>query len=147
MWNSTSPTDSVFSVSSYNGVNGSGNNMIAYCFHSVEGYSKVGSFLGNGSTDGPFIYTGFRPAWIMIKRSDGGTENWQIADNKRNAFNGRKTLLFASANNAEANATNGVDFLSNGFKPRDAIGNYNTSGATYIYLAFADQPFKFANAE
>ena len=147
-WNSTAPTSSVFTVSGDEGrINKNGTDYIAYCFHSVEGYSKVGSYTGNGNVDGPFVFTGFRPAWVMLKRSDGGSEHWQIVDNKRNAFNGRKSLLLPSGTNAEANATNGVDFLSNGFKPRDAIGNYNTSGATYIYLAFADQPFKFANAE
>ena len=140
----THPSSSI--VSGNTASFGTSQGYIAYCFASTEGYSKAGSYIGSGSVN-PFVYTGFRPAWIMLKRSDDGTENWQIVDNKRNAFNGRKTLLFPDLSRNEADATNGVDFLSNGFKPRDAIGNYNTSGATYIYLAFADQPFKFVNAE
>ena len=119
---------------------------IAYCWHSVDGYSKFGKYKGNGDPNGTFVFIGFRPAWIMIKRFDASGESWNIVDNKRDTFNGAKKLLKADESLAEASATNGVDLLSNGFKLRDNIGNYNTSGADYIYMAFADQPFKYANA-
>ena len=122
------------------------NKYIAYCWHSVDGYSKFGKYEGNGSTDGTFVFTGFRPAWVMIKRFDGGSESFNIVDKKRDAFNGAKKLLKADESLAEASATNGVDLFSNGFKLRDNIGNYNTGSADYIYMAFADQPFKYSNA-
>ena len=145
-WNDTAPTTALWTMGVWSANSASNEVHISFLFSDVEGFSKSSSYVGNGNADGTFVYTGFRPAWIMIKRSDGGTESWQIVDNKRNAFNGRKALLLADLNNAEANATNGIDFLSNGFKVRDAIGNYNTSGGVYVYTAFADQPFKFSNA-
>ena len=142
------PTDTYFFVNNYSGstTNNSSSNYIAYCFHSVDGYSKISTYKGNGSTDGTFVFTGFRPAWLMIKRFDSGSESWNIVDNKRNPLNGAKTLLRADVVNQEVDATNGVDLLSNGFKVRDNIGNYNTSSADYLYMAFADQPFKYSNA-
>ena len=127
-------------------VNTNGQNYIAYCFHSVDGYSKISIYKGNGSSDGTFVFTGFRPAWLIIKRFDGGAESWNIVDKKRNPFNGAKTLLRADLLNDEDDATNGIDLLSNGFKVRDNIGNYNTNDADYLYMAFADQPFKYSNA-
>ena len=144
--NDTAPTSSVFTIGSGFTSGNYGTNQVAYCFHSVDGFSKFGSYVGNGSVDGTFVHTGFRVAWLMVKRSDGGSENWNIVDNKRNSFNGAKSLLFASASSVEANATNGIDLLSNGFKVRDNIGNYNTSSANYLYMAFADQPLKYSNA-
>ena len=145
MWNNTNPTDSVFSLGTYEYVNASGENYISYIFHSVEGYSKVGSYTGNGNADGPFVFTGFRPAWVMFKRSDSA-DSWFIADNKRNVVNPLSNYLFADLSNAENTSTDRADFLSNGFKVLTANGNQNASGGTYIYLAFAEQPFKFANA-
>lgn len=130
----------------FNITNKSGDKYIAYCLHGVDGYSKMSSYVGNGSTDGTFVFTGFRPAWLLIKRFDGGSENFQIIDNKRNAFNGRNSLLFPSSSSVELDATNGVDLFANGFKVRDAIGNYNTASASYLYVAIADQPFKYSNA-
>lgn len=127
-------------------VNTNSQNYIAYCFHSVNGYSKISIYKGNGSSDGTFVFTGFRPAWLIIKRFDGGAESWNIVDKKRNPFNGAKTLLRADLVNDEDDATNGIDLLSNGFKVRDNIGNYNTNDADYLYMAFADQPFKYSNA-
>jgi len=144
-WNSTSPTATVFTLNGGVAGNTNGNDHIAYCFHSVDGFSKFGSYTGNGSTDGPFVYTGFKPAFVMVKATSG-SESWNIVDTNRNTYNGAKTLLYANLSNAEANATNGVDLLSNGFKPRDNIGNYNSSGVTYIYMAFAENPFKYSNA-
>ena len=124
-----------------------GTNYVAYCFHSVPGYSAVGSYIGNNSTDGPFSFTGFRPAWLMLKRSDSAAD-WLIYDNKRDTFNQMQFPLFPRSPDDEytSNLLH-VDFLSNGFKIRNATyGETNASGGNYIYLAFAEQPFKFANA-
>ena len=125
-------------------VNKNTTNYIAYCFHSVEGYSKVGSYTGNGNADGPFIYPGFRPAWIMIKNATG-TGGWEIHDNKRVGYNPADETLDANTTAAEATG-NDLDILSNGFKVRNTYGTSNTSSSNYIYLAFADQPFKYSNA-
>jgi hypothetical protein len=144
-WNNTAPTSTTVSIGNSTVLNASGNDYIAYCFHSVEGFSKFGTYTGNGSTDGPFVYTGFRPAFVVMKAT-AGTESWNIVDDARNTYNGAKTLLYPNLSNAEANATNGIDLISNGFKLRDAIGNYNSSGVTYIYMAFAENPFKYSNA-
>ena len=120
--------------------------MIAYVFSSVEGYSKIGSYKGNGSTDGPFVFTGFRPAWVMIKISST-TENWTIFDNKRSEFNLSQLGLYANLTSAEVNiSTNGIDILSNGFKLRGTGSRTNQNNGTFIYLAFAESPFKYARA-
>ena len=117
-----------------------------YNFHSVEGYCKVGSYTGNGSADGTFVYTGFRPAWIMTKRTDS-TSNWLIIDVKRDIDNVAHHRLIANSTNAEATSVVAtMDILSNGFKRRDTNTDVNASGGTYIYLAFAEAPFKYANA-
>jgi hypothetical protein len=120
---------------------------IMYAFASIEGYSKVGSYIGNGIADGTFVYTGFRPAWIMVRRSSS-TGGWHIFDNKRpNAFNEIDQRL--EADNADnENSTTGckIDLVSNGFKFRGNFDNINGNGNTHIYLAFAEAPFKFANA-
>jgi len=146
-WGSALPTSTVFGFGS--NVNVAANDdIVAYCFASVEGYSKFGSYTGNGSTDGPFIYTGFRPAWIMIKRTDA-TNNWVMHDTKRDPYNQALNLLWPNLSNAEAagSASNyGFDLLSNGFKAKGTTGGGNDSGGTYIYAAFAENPFKYANA-
>jgi hypothetical protein len=132
-------------------VGASGDAMIAYCFHSVDGYSKVGSYTGNGSTDGPFVYTGFRPAFLLMKRTNA-TSNWYIWDAKRDVDNGIRLYIRPNLSNAEGGTSSGqqyFDFVSNGFKivaNSSAFGDGNTSGATHIYLAFAEQPFKYSNA-
>ena len=122
-------------------------NYVAYCWAPVEGYSKFGSYEANGSsTDGPFVYTGFRPAWIMVKRTDSAG-NWTILDNARNTYNEADKLLFPNLPDSEATTTtNKVDLTSNGFKLRGAGGNTNASGGTYIYAAFAEHPQKIARA-
>ena len=145
-FNNTAPTANVFSVGSAGSTNESGDDFIAYCFHSVEGYSKIGTYVGNSDSDGSFVFTGFRPAWLMVKRSSG-SGGWHMFDNKRSTFNEIDVRL--EADNAEAENTSGpphMDFLSNGFKMRTTFDNMNASGDTYIYLAFAEDPFKFANA-
>ena len=146
-FNSTAPTASVFTVGTNNAVGGNGETIIAYCFHSVEGYCKVGSYTGNGSSDGTFVYTGFRPAWVLWKRYDGGTNGWFLMDSKRDTENVTNTFLRPNATAQEATAANSIaDFLSNGFKLRGTGGDVNTNTATYLYLAFAEAPFKYANA-
>jgi hypothetical protein len=122
---------------------------IAYCFHSVEGYSKVGSYTGNGSSDGSFVYTGFRPAYVMIKNSSNATYGyWHIFDAKRDTYNLTENRLEANTSDAEAVASSFFlgDFASNGFKVRNSNSHINASGSTYIYLAFAEHPFKYTNA-
>jgi len=148
-WGSTDPTSTVFGVFSggAGGNNRSGQTMIAYCFTSVEGYSAFGSYTGNGSSDGPFVHTGFRPAYVMVKRSSSSGTNWQILDTKRSTYNVMADYLYASAANAEAyDTTVGIDSLSNGFKITGTDGNVNTNSATYIYMAFAENPFKYSLA-
>ena len=118
-------------------------NYITYIFHSVKGYSKFGSYTGNGNADGTFVYTGFKPAWIMLKRTDS-TNNWNIFDSKRDVDNQVGNLLYANLTNAEeadASHSSANDFLSNGFKLRETGNAVNGSGASYIYLAFAEHPF------
>ena len=117
---------------------------IAYCFHSVEGYSKVGSFLGNSATDGTFVNLGFRPAWVLIKSSSHDGTSWCIFDNKRLGYNVDNNLLRVAG--ATEQTDDDVDFVSNGLKFRRSSSNFNSTGYTYTYLAFAEAPFKFANA-
>ena len=141
IWGSgpSAPTSTVFSVGSNNSNNGSSDNMLAYCFHSVKGYSKIGSYTGNGNADGPFVYLGFKPALLITKRTDA-TSDWRIWDFKRDPENVVDRILYPSANNGEGSETFG-DFLSNGFKIRVTTSDYNASGGTYIYMAFAEHPF------
>jgi hypothetical protein len=139
-FNNTLPTSSVFTIGTESSTNTNNGTYIAYCFHSVKGFSKFGSYLGNGNADGAFIYTGFKPAFAIFKKS-AGTGSWAIQDNKRTPFNVQKKSLFANLSDAETDSTNdAVDFLSNGFKFRSDTANYNTNGDTYIYMAFAEQP-------
>jgi hypothetical protein len=149
MWNDTAPTATVFTVGSHNTTNGTDDDMIAYCFHSVDGFSKVGSYISTNTEDGPFVYTGFRPSWVMIKRD--GTSDWQILDTKRNLFNPMNEVLEPNQNLSTQTSTSSADFfadfLSNGFKLR-GNGSHANGGtaALYVYLAFAEQPFKYSNA-
>ena len=123
-----------------NGVNGSSDDMIAYCFAEKKGYSKFGTYTGNGSTDGAFVYTGFKPAWVLIKVTST-TEDWWILDNTRDDDNPLRKMLYASGNAAEIDTADEMDFLSNGFKLRRSTTGRNGSGASYIYMAFAEHPF------
>jgi hypothetical protein len=146
-WNNTSPTSSVFSVGSNAGMNGSTNTYVAYCFSAVAGYSAFGSYTANASSDGPFIYTGFRPRWVMIKSSTNSTY-WYIYDSARNTYNLTTQILYPNLSSAEATGVNSIlDFLSNGLKIRDSgAGELNISGATFIYACFAENPFRNALA-
>jgi hypothetical protein len=140
--NDTAPTSTVFSVSDDTHVNNGSDTYVAYCFANVQGYSKFGSYTGNANADGPFVYTGFKPAWVLIKRVDGGTENWNLNDNKRSPINPTKIKISPNTDGAEAEDTGySIDFLSNGFKIRNDGGDHNSSGATMIYMAFAEHPF------
>jgi hypothetical protein len=144
----TSPTSSVFTLGSGTGLNGSGTTYVAYCFAEVEGFSKFGSFVGNGSADGPFAFLGFRPAFVMLKRTDS-TSNWTILDSKRLGYNidvgSGNNPIFPNLADAET-TTNLADLTSNGFKLRSTDASVNASTATYIYAAFAISPFKLSLA-
>ena len=134
-------SSTTFTVGSDPSVSGSGNNIIAYCFKEVKGYSKFGGYTGNGNADGTFVYTGFRPARVMIKKSSG-TNEWGIWDNKRSTFNVTDDIIYANLTNAEAtDNANGLDFVSNGFKIRASGDLFNASSGSYIYMAFAEHPF------
>jgi len=137
------PTSTQFYTTWNSGSNISGNNYVAYLFSEVAGYSKFGSYTGNGSTDGPFVYLGFRPRWVMVKRTDAGGFDWIMQDTSRAAYNASDSVLFADLSNAEVNAGGyTIDVVSNGFKLRNSGGQTNASGGTYIYAAFAENPFK-----
>ncbi|MDC3382365.1 hypothetical protein OAV94_01060 [Candidatus Pelagibacter sp.] len=141
-WNNTAPTSSVFTIGGNAGVNNGDNTdtLVAYCFAEKQGYSKFGSYVGNSSTDGSFIYTGFKPAWIMLKPSSAA-DNWIIVDNKRDPSNAAEKRLFADTTGAEGTGYDVCDMLSNGFKMRGSSTSWNGSGRTYIYMAFAENPF------
>jgi hypothetical protein len=145
-FNDTEPTDSLITLGSISATNGSGA-MIAYCFSDVQGYSKQGSYIGNGSTDGAFIYTGFKPAYVLIKASSIAGNEWNIWDNKRSTFNVADKVLWANIINTEASIgyDYDIDMLSNGFKARTADARLNQSGATYVYMAFAEEPLVSTN--
>jgi hypothetical protein len=145
-FNNTSPTSSVFSLGSGGAFNASTGTYVAYCWAEVEGYSKFGSYTGNGSTDGPFVYLGFRPKFILAKRTDTAGFDWILTDSSRSPSNVVDKRLFGNTNDAESSATTPYDYLSNGFKLRNTNNNENASGATYIYMAFAEAPFKYSSA-
>ena len=148
VWNSTAPTSSVFSLGNDAGVNGSAATFVAYCWAEIAGFSKFGSYTGNGSTDGTFVYTGFKPKFILIKETSAA-DNWVIWDTTRNPYNSNDAQLSPNVSTAEGNAAitgNPIDILSNGFKQRTTGARTNGSGATYIYAAFAENPFKNSNA-
>jgi len=140
-WNSTNPTSSVFSVGTNAATNNSGDNMIAYCFAEVKGFSKFGSYEGNGNVDGPFIYTGFKPAFVLIKKYSAAND-WHTHDNKRDTFNPETRYLQPNTSAVETNDTGkALDFLSNGFKLRTTHGSHNgATGQFFIYMAFAEEP-------
>ena len=141
-WNDTAPTTSVFTIGSGSGgdANGNTDTFVAYCFANVQGYSKFGSYTGNGNADGVFVYTGFKPAWIMVKATD--TDEWRIYDHKRaNTYNVINVRLHAESEGAESQDDNECDFLSNGVKWRSSSGGVNSDGQAYTYMAFAEHPF------
>ena len=144
-WNDTTPTSTVFTINTSNDVNKDADDIIAYVFTSIQGYSKFGSYTGNGNAEGPMIYTGFKPAWLLYKNVDS-VSNWVMRDNKRTTSGGTNpngSVLLS--NDPAAESTNDsatvIDLLSNGFKIRNTENNDNTSGDNYLYMAFAEQPF------
>ena len=144
-WNNTSPTSTVVSLGTSSNTNGNTAPFVAYCFAEVEGYSKFGSYTGNGSTDGPFVYTGFRPAFVMIKNSSVGSGgyDWVMIDTSRSTYNIQSASLSANLSSAEYTGTLvGIDILSNGFKSRVTNAAINGNGNKMIYMAFAENPFK-----
>ena len=138
-YNNTPPTSTVYTVGGSDETNDN-YNYVSYCFANVEGFSKIGSYTGNGSADGTFVYTGFRPALLIWRRTDA-SEVWQITDSKINSYNVINKRLYVAYNFDELVATR-LDFVSNGFKFRDPDSDTNASGGTYIYMAFAENPFK-----
>ena len=139
----TAPTSSVFSVDTAADRNGSGVSIIAYCFSERKGFSKFGSYAGNGNADGTFIYTGFKPAWVMYRKTNSG-DYWNIHDTTRDTGNISGRILGANANDAEVD-TGRIDILSNGFKQRTDNGVNNGSGGSYLYMAFAEAPLVGSN--
>lgn len=143
-WNSTSPTSTVFSLGSSTNTNNT-NGMEFLCFHSVEGYSKVFSYTGNGSADGTFVYCGFKPRYVLVKRIDS-TGEWPLSDTARSTYNQSDNVLWPNYSLAEQTSGYGIDITATGFKARAAGANTNASGGTYIGIAFAEAPTKFATA-
>ena len=146
MIDNTSNTTSVFAISGDGNVNESSATYVAYCFAEKKGYSKFGSYTGNGSDNGTFVYTGFKPAFGIVKCSSHAGESWWIGDNKRPGYNVSQKALLAESNAAEVDASyQAVDFLSNGIKWRGTNDRVNASGKTYIFMAFAESPFVGSN--
>jgi len=142
VWRNTAPTSSVFKVG-LDSIAASDETMIAYCFAPIQGYSKFGSFVGNGNADGPFIYLGFKPAWILYKRATDGTNNWGLIDSTRNPNNPSISAIAANLLNdpGDSSGNGSGDMLSNGWKIGVTAGSRNANGVTYIYMAFAESPF------
>ena len=145
VWNSTVPSSTVFSIGTDTGVNASGGTYVGYCWAEIAGFSKFGSYTGNGSADGSFIFTNFAPKFVIIKRSDSGN-SWFMIDTVRQTYNVIGPYLTAEGSGAEATGTSWIDVLSNGFKLRSSLDAWNANGGTYIFMAFAEAPFKFSNA-
>ena len=140
------PTSTLFTIGNSNDVNGTSGTYVAYCFAPIAGYSAFGSYTGNGSADGPFVFTGFRPRFVMFKRTDSSND-WVFLDIARNTFNVMISALFPNSTSSEtSNGFYDSDCVSNGFKIRATNAVVNASGGTYIYMAFAENPFKYANA-
>ena len=146
VWNSTTPTSSVFSVGTFGETNSSGGTFVAYCFAEKKGFSKFGSYTGNGNTDGTFVYTGFKPAFVMLKYASpsGGVGNWGIHDSKRDVDNPVQKGLIANSTAIE-DSHDFMDILSNGFKLKSTSSNRNENGSTYIFMAFAEEPLVASN--
>ena len=134
------PTSSVVNIGTGGDINTSSGTHLFYCFTSKTGYSKFGSYVGNGNADGPFIYTGFKPAFLIFK-SSSSTQNWHVIDNKRDTHNPVDLFMWPNLVDGDYAETQGVDFLSNGFKIKESGTFANGSGDTYIYMAFAENPF------
>jgi hypothetical protein len=149
LWNNTSPTSTVFTVGTSGAVNTNTSTYVAYCFAPIAGYSRFGSYTGNGSTDGPFVFCGFRPKYLLIKKTDSipaGNGEWIIFDGVRKTYNWQGPYLLANSSAAEGSSAEYIDFLSNGFKFRSSNSTLNGNGSVSIYAAFAEFPFKYSLA-
>jgi hypothetical protein len=145
-WNDTAPTTSIFTVGNSDNVNKNGDEFVAYLFASIEGFSKIFGYEGNGDVDGPFIYCGFRPRLVMLKQASGDSVgSWFMLDSVRNTYNVMNELIRADFPDAETDYDL-LDFASNGFKLRADTTDSNNSGTTYLGIAFAEHPLKYANA-
>ena len=138
--NSVTPTSTYINSGDAGHTNHSGSSHIAYVFAEKTGFSKFGSYTGNGNADGTFVYTGFKPSWVMIKRYDSGTLDWNMYDNKRLGYNGGDAPLFANLSNAESNDYGRIDLVSNGFKIRTSNDQLANNGGSFLYMAFAEAP-------
>jgi hypothetical protein len=139
-WNNTSPTSNVFTINTRVEVNQGSQNYISYCFAEKQGFSKFGIYTGNGATLGPFVYCGFKPSFIIVKKTSG-SGSWWMRDNQIAPYNQRSQVIVANSNGAETSGVAQMDFLSNGFKLRDTTDASNSSGGSYIYMVFASNPF------
>ena len=140
-WNDAAPTSTLITLGTHGSINGSGEAMVNFSWTEIQGFSKFGSFVGNGDNDGPFLYCGFKPAWFMSKRTDAAA-SWNIWNNKSNPHNVADALQYADGTDAEASsASYSIDFLSNGIKMRGYRADTNTNGATHVWMAFAESPF------
>ena len=148
VWNDTTPSNSVFSVGSNHQTNANNEDYIAYCFADIDQYCKAGSYTGNGSSSsGPHVYTGFSPAFVLIKNTAGGGTDWLMFDNKREGYNPTDILYANSSTSEETSSTKNIDILSNGFKiGASTNAGINSSGVEYMYLSFSSSPFKYSNA-
>ena len=144
VWNSTTPTSTVFSIGTSTDVNANTGTYVAYCFAPISGFSTMSSYTGNGSTDGPFVFLNYRPAFLLVKRTDT-TSNWTTLDFQREGYNVDNDPLFPNSTAAET-TTDLADLLSNGFKLRTTDASVNASGGTYVYMSLAFNPFKYARA-
>ena len=144
VWNDTAPTSTVWTVGTNGEVNRSTSTYVGYIWAEISGFSKFGSYTGNGSADGPFVYTGFRPKFILLKSTTTAGSNWWIYDTARSTFNAADSLLFPNLSNAEYSGGVELDILSNGFKFRNFSNDGNKSGDTFIYAAFAENPLKYS---
>jgi hypothetical protein len=145
-WNDTAPTSSLFTIGNNGKVNTNGGTHVAYCFAEKAGYSKFGSYTGTGDADGTFVYTGFKPAFILQKRTNSASTGWGIIDNTRSPFNVSQNMLLANSTAVEdTSSAPAVDFLSNGFKWRTADGWFNGGGDPHIFMAFAEAPLVGTN--
>ena len=145
IFNDTAPTSSVFSVGTAEQTNDDGSALIAYAFTGKQGFSKFGTYTGSGNSDGPFVYTGFRPAWILCKCNSASSSEWRIWNNKMDTFNPADNVLDANDDGAEDTSAEDCDFCANGFKWRAGGLKNNDAGETYIYMAFAEAPFVNSN--
>jgi hypothetical protein len=143
-WNDTQPTSTVFSISTANVVNQNMHTFVAYCF--APGFFSIGSYVGNGSADGPYVHTGHKTRWLMVKQSSGAGGNWVMWDTARDTKNAVQNDLYPNLSDAEPAANDDIDIIANGFKPRRAGSDFNASGETYIYISIPDVFAKYALA-